>query len=117
MKQVIPGIILCLFLLTACDISGTVTDTTTGEGIEGVMVSIYSSDNGLAGTKGNRLFTAYTDQDGKYQMKSFLNKSKNGEILSVHFSKEGYAFEPETAKVTMDDQSRGVVNAEGMQTP
>lgn len=114
-KRIFSGMILCLCLLTACDISGTVTDTATGEGLEGVTVSVFSSEGNQTEKAGFRLYTTTTDPSGKYRMKSFLTRPKEGHLM-VHFSKPGYVFEPETMMASMDDQNLAVVNSEGMAT-
>jgi 5-hydroxyisourate hydrolase-like protein (transthyretin family) len=111
--SLISGCLLCLFVCSGCEISGSVTDTGTGAGIEGVRVSILSSSESNP-METYQVYTTYTDLDGNYRMSSFLGQSKERTGLTIHFSKPGYAFEPETAKITLNDEGQGSANSEGM---
>lgn len=111
---VLAGLVICLLFLAGCDLSGTVTDTTTGEGIKGVRVSIITTDGESSADKGQTLFSTVTNEEGKYRMSSFLVRSKSNNPLAVRFSKAGYAFEPEVIYVKLNDDNKGVANAEGM---
>lgn len=114
MKPFFVGLVVCLLLLTGCELNGTVTDTLTGEGIKGVRVSVVTKNSGSSAGDMQTLFSTYTNEDGEYRMGSFLARSKSNNPLAIRFSKPGYAFEPEIIYVKLNEDNQAVVNSEGM---
>lgn len=108
------GLGLLLLMLAGCDLSGTVTDTISGDGIEGVRVSILATNSEGKANKDRKLFSTVTNEDGEYRMSSFLVRSKSNSPLAVRFSKPGYAFEPEIVYVALNEDNKALANAEGM---
>lgn len=113
-RPLLMGLVVCLLFFTGCELTGTVTDTLTGEGIEGVMVSIVMKGGGSSAGEFQTLYTTYTNQDGEYRMGSFLVRSASNNPLAIRFSKPGYAFEPEIVYVKLNDDNRAVASSEGM---
>ncbi|HNV51135.1 MAG: carboxypeptidase-like regulatory domain-containing protein [Bacteroidales bacterium] len=76
---------LCLFLFSSCDCwqcaNGIVTDATTNEPLDSVLVTSYTKD------ELTREFL--TDSTGKYNVCTYNTGRCNG-YLKVTFSKKGY---------------------------
>ena len=93
-------------------ITGTVTDSDTGEGIKGVRIKVDNANplNGL--TSGSKKGQLLTDEDGNYTA-IIAVKSLDDPTANVTASKTGYHFLPPTFPVPAIAGSGGTANFEG----